>query len=174
MPNWCNNSVQISGPDQEIQNLWSQMTCGEKPQPMNCLPRPEDIGDEWLAAWSRENWGTKWEMHVTDAYTGGGYIDRGYIALTGMTAWSPCLPLWEHISRLYPGLTITTSFHEEGMDFVGASRHRAGQSVVEEGSLHDGFVYNGEHNWDNDDYVEAWYDHVAAREEHYSNLVSNK
>lgn len=166
MPNWCSNSVQISGPHQEITNLVSQMTAGSTTmQPMNCLPRPEDGWYEWCVA----NWGTKWEMDVTDDY-----YEFGYIAITGMTAWSPCLPLWDHISRLYPSLTITTTFHEEGMDFVGASRHHAGESVVEEGSLQAGFTYSDKQDWDDESYVEAWYDHVAARQDHYYNTVTNK
>lgn len=170
MPNWCVNSVEMSGPNQEIENLWSQMTSGSDiPQPMNCLPIPEHFERDGWYEWAIANWGTKWDMDVSSYHN-----DKGYIALTGYTAWSPCLALWEHLSRLYPSVTITTTFYEEGMDFVGASRHHAGESVVEEGSLQAGFTYGDNQDWDDESYVEAWYDHVTARRDHYYNIITDK
>lgn len=139
MPNWCNVNIEIMGDENLLRNLDSQINAGGEPQPMNCLPRPEDIGDDWYN-WSLQNWGTKWEMDVqvydfvTDGVTTPGY---GNIAIGGLTAWGPPTALLEHISRIYPGLVVICSYHEEGMDFLGTSLSYQGNTRIKDAFISD-------------------------------------
>lgn len=144
MPNWCKNEIKITGDPVLIRNLRSQMYAGidgNLPQPMNCLPLPEDIGSGWYE-WSVKNWGTKWPMQVTKAE-----FTADEIVLTGDTAWSPPIPLLEHISRLYPGLEIVLTYYEEGVSFAGAAAIYRGESNISEGEIESPPEMDDEDEW---------------------------
>jgi hypothetical protein len=87
---------------------------------------------DWYS-WAHNNWGTKWSMEVT------GYDfhpEQGVIHISGNTAWSPALPLWEKVSQKF-GVTISGHYVEEGMDFIGAFVVRNGRMFDSCGSFSD-------------------------------------
>lgn len=74
--------------------------------------------------WNIANWGTKWSP--ADIYQN--LITRNYAEFSYQTAWSPCSPLWEYISTLYPTLAFIETYEEMGMGYYGLTAHyRGGQ-----------------------------------------------
>jgi len=120
---------------------------------------------DWYS-WANANWGTKWSMEVT------GYDyhpEQGVIHISGNTAWSPALPLWEKVSQKF-GVTISGNYVEEGMDFIGAF-------VVRDGRLFDSCGSFSDHlpegfDWDNDDAYEI-HDDVRDRLIDYHEVVAS-
>lgn len=112
MPNWCDNSLKIIGPEEAIENLvrlvsrpftktWEDGTV-EKFDPVfsfeNILPSTSDTSsvmfpstgpDDW---WSNNvnSWGTKWDVANSDSM--GTFRDVGEVGYGFNTAWSPPLP----------------------------------------------------------------------------------
>ena len=58
MPNWCNNSITITGPAAKITALWERMQIGA-----GVLEAMVPIG-EWNYDTSVQKWGTKWYMSL--------------------------------------------------------------------------------------------------------------
>ena len=65
--------------------------------------------------WCVENWGTKWNS--CDTYISGD-------SLCFWTAWSPCLPVIEAMSKMFPGLSL----HITLLVFSPIKRHNAKES----------------------------------------------
>jgi len=125
MPNWCSNSITISGATETIKTLWDDAQANWKNNDYGLLdamvpmptalkgttsPAPDDGSQpavdgytNWYD-WCVDNWGTKWD--VSDE--GLEYVDNGdgTSAITGYmdTAWAP---------------PIEATYHEPGMDFLG-------------------------------------------------------
>jgi hypothetical protein len=80
--------------------------------------------------WCIENWGTKWAPSPNDHPL---EAESGVLLLSYDTAWSPPSRLLRKISELFPTLTITNSFHEEGMGFWGCEAFHGGKEVASYG-----------------------------------------
>jgi hypothetical protein len=64
--------------------------------------------------WCVENWGTKWDLSVSDID-----ISPSNITICSSTAWSPCLNGVTKISEDYPLLHFRIDYSEPGMGFQG-------------------------------------------------------
>lgn len=73
-------------------------------------------GDDWYN-WNVRNWGTKWDVSVSDdeEYPETEMYQEGedVLGYKFNTAWSPPIPAIAHLSTLYPNLTFTLSYEEE-------------------------------------------------------------
>ena len=134
MPNWCNNTLRISGPDTDIQafkaravgfSAWSNPQEGEKPNLLNfhsLIPIPEEVLQSGYESagydWERANWGGKWGACGTEL------IDEWETCLVYQfdTAWSPPLPFIQHIAKQWPPLTFVLEYEEGGMGFKGLAK----------------------------------------------------
>ena len=112
MPNWCYNSMKITGTISEITRL--KQTCIRTDENKQAqldfsaiVPLPE-------GGWAREHWGTKWnasDFRVT--------VDApGCYEFHFYTAWTPPVPVWEKMAKMFPALEFSLSGVDEQSDFA--------------------------------------------------------
>ena len=134
MPNWCNNSVTITGPAQKIRALWAQ---AEKGQGLlqAMVPPPENmfhgnLGEaerrecaekgipNWYD-WQVSNWGTKWDVGLE----GLEFVNNGdgTASISGWfdSAWSPPIEAYHTFCEDMDGVYLEAYYEESGMCFVG-------------------------------------------------------
>ena len=130
MPNWCNNSITISGPTDTIKQLWEDANLeGEAGGLLNAMvPMPVELRDtvkgsngdaeNWYD-WAVSNWGTKWDVSTE----GLEFIDNGdgTACITGWfeSAWAPPINAYEQFLDDMDNCSLDASYHEPGMDFGG-------------------------------------------------------
>jgi hypothetical protein len=138
MPNWCNNSITISGPTDKIKQLWEGANqLGEAggllqamvPMPARLIDTKKGTGEElqtevhdghtnWYD-WAVARWGTKWDVDLD----GLEYIkDTDSTAMiTGWfdSAWAPPIEAYNTFVDQNQDCSLEASYHEPGMDFAG-------------------------------------------------------
>ena len=136
MPNWCNNTISISGPTETIKQLWDDAHIettnedGEVVKDFALLdamhPMPKELegteglgeGANWYR-WRVNNWGTKWE--ISDE--GLEFIDNedGTAMIEGWfdSAWAPPTGAYDHFLDMMDNCSVYATYHEPGMDFAG-------------------------------------------------------
>ena len=110
MPNWCDNSFEVSHKDPAMIKRFADAfkrgeLCAE------FIPLPDG---EWDWDFCVENWGTKWDVGGDD-----GYIEFDETSAQGsfQSAWSPPMGLFPVLEEL--GYTIKFMYYEPGMNFAG-------------------------------------------------------
>ena len=120
MPNWCHNSMNITGSIDDIARF--KQTCigvvfeGEQAQlDFNKItPMPAGMPSATALDWASEHWGTKWNAtHSGSMRDEDGHYDCGFD-----TAWSPPVPIWEKLGEMFPALNFSLSGYEPLMDFA--------------------------------------------------------
>lgn len=134
MPNWCMNSVRITGPADkiaEVRELAQAYQAGETQHFFQTLvpaiePVPDDLSnsDWWDSRISL--WGTKWEP--SGLYVGAG-SDGDMIQLEFDTAWGPPMGILNHLSKEFE---VSAGYYEPGMYFAGYFRGKPGAEPVDE------------------------------------------
>jgi hypothetical protein len=134
MPNWCNNTLEVTGPNQHVQRFkdkavghypWSKEP--DEPNPLNfhsLVPIPESI----LAApyedagydWENKYWGCKWGSCETRLQA-----EDGRLVYTFDTAWSPPLELLETVAKDWPALRFVLDYEEPGVGLKGSMTHES-------------------------------------------------
>ena len=152
MPNWCNNSITITGDYDTLVQLKPVVEAGEgllqaiKPMPKalweTTSPTPQpgqgnykgeqpivDGHNNWYD-WAAANWGTKWdpEVHLE-------FIDNkdGTAEITGWfdTAWGPPLEAIQTLVNDWDSCIIELFYEESGMCFVGCFDSDGGDDYYE-------------------------------------------
>jgi hypothetical protein len=136
MPNWCNNSITISGPTETIKQLWEDAhadmgkdterglldAMAPMPQELQGTTAPSESGEDWYN-WRVNNWGTKWD--VSDE--GLEFIDNGdgTAEISGWfdSAWAPPIEAYNTFLDDMDNCSIEASYYEPGMDFGGFYRN---------------------------------------------------
>ena len=147
MPNWCSNTIEIEGTKEQINAFVSFLEeqngknwfnffrpcpqelvdtvsgfVGEDKQSVHEAQQKSNIekyGHADWHSWSIENWGTKWNCDAQDwMKIENPSEDQASVTFWFDSAWSPPIALYEFIESNFP-ITITASYHEEGMGFVG-------------------------------------------------------
>lgn len=152
MPNWCDNTVEISGNADSIKRLKEfvgrpLIYDGEEvKEPIyslaNIMPSTPDaspvLGDlsksEGHEDWYHNNintWGTKWDVfnNVQMNYQDG----DDHISFWFDSAWSPPTNTTQRLSEIFPELIIVHTYYETGCDFWGIETYKAGEMTNEEG-----------------------------------------
>ena len=129
MPNWCSNSITISGPTETIKQLWDDAHTDVEtfellqamvpmPQELEGTTAPNASGPDWYS-WRVQNWGTKWD--ISDE--GLEYVDNkdGTSHITGWfdSAWGPPVTAYDTFLDDMDNCSIEASYEEGGMDFAG-------------------------------------------------------
>lgn len=150
MPNWCSNSLEITGPVEAVKNLEAfvgrPLTEGEQTiqEPIfslaNIKPSTPDIDpkhalfpskgeDDW---WHNNvnSWGTKWDVYGEGVGKSSG---DGYVNYSFDSAWSPPTPVIERLAQIFPEVSIKFSYYETGCDFWGIENYANGELVSEVG-----------------------------------------
>lgn len=126
MPNWCNNSVQLTFPNEESANKFQQ--CIERVESDkeylddhgnqltilgHFVPEP-NYDDEGAWYWWRvNNWGTKWDVSLYNH----DWIDDTTVVIGFDTAWSPPIQTFEAMEE--QDIIVEATYYEPGMCFVG-------------------------------------------------------
>ena len=141
MPNWCNNNVEISGPNKIIDQIEkivdeSKNTEGQglldwmKPMPKELRETQADgterkdfikkYGHSDWYGWANENWGTKWDIS-SEFYS----VDRQYhnrvstIRFGFDSAWAPPLTAFADWLDKNEDCSLKCWYYEPGCDFAG-------------------------------------------------------
>lgn len=108
MPNWCMNSVTITGSKEKLEEIVK--ACEEDKFLEYLVP----IG-EWDYGTAVESWGTKWEARDVDVSLS---EDGTELSLNFDTAWGPPVTAYETAEETHD-ITIEAHYYEPGMAFVG-------------------------------------------------------
>ena len=143
MPNWCENSLTVSGEFQELRKFKQENTYtedGEVTLSFNLMVTlPQEEEDNWYD-WQIENWGTKWDLRnciIED--------DENILSFDFDTAWGPPEKWLENVSVFYPNLEFKLLYAEPGMSFSGKTVVENGILLVQEHG--DYGEYHGEIDW---------------------------
>lgn len=133
MPNWCNNTITLTGPKEKITTIYNKAVADNallqqlKPMPEalegTTSPAPKegkvrplvDGFDNWYD-WRVQNWGTKWDVDADnlelsdDGTTITGWFD---------SAWAPPIHAYEYFLTDNEDCSIKSYYYEGGMDFGG-------------------------------------------------------
>jgi len=113
MPNWCLNSLQISGSKEELDVIEKQLTeCGGKDFFDIFVDPAKEDQEDWYN-YNLENYGCKWNCsaHEWDR------TDETCINISFDSPWGPPIALYEKIES--DGLSVYAQYFESGMCFVG-------------------------------------------------------
>lgn len=150
MPNHCDNTLVITGPDVDICRFIHITKCDEKEPYVIAqhMPIPDHFkGDGWYT-WCVNNWGTKWGDYETQLFKDA--TDQAIFNY--QTAWGPYSDEFlQKISEPFPTLTFLMQYEERGCCFLGVS-------VVRDGKiLYSNCIEPETPEYDEDD-EDAWYD----------------
>ena len=134
MPNWCNNTLSLTGPKEKITAIYNKAKEDNallqqlKPMPEalegTTSPAPKegkvqplvDGFDNWYD-WRVQNWGTKWDVDVDDnlELSDDGTTISGWFD----SAWAPPIHAYEYFLTENEDCSIKSYYYEGGMDFAG-------------------------------------------------------
>jgi hypothetical protein len=124
MPNWCNNSLTLSGPKDKVKAIFDKAKAEDAllqqldpmPKELEGTTSPSD-GDNWYD-WRINNWQTKWDVdveHLEFREDGDVGIIEGWFD----SAWSPPIGAYETFLAKNEDCSIKSYYYEGGMDFGG-------------------------------------------------------
>jgi hypothetical protein len=135
MPNWCNNTIELSGPKDKVKAIFDKAKA-EDALLQQLYPMPEKLEDTTSPApkegkvqplvdgfdnwydWRVSNWGTKWDVDVDNLeFREEG--DVGIIQGWFDSAWAPPIHCYEHFLTANEDFSIKSYYYEGGMDFGG-------------------------------------------------------
>lgn len=137
MPNWCSNTLVISGDIKELE-LFKQKSITRSAKGLDIflmdglVTMPEELAicedltpeqkaeriskygyDNWYD-WRLENWGSKWDAQEPSIQ------ENEYdLTITFDTAWSPAIPYIKQVAKMFPKLVFDLYFMETGEWFAG-------------------------------------------------------
>lgn len=144
MPNWCMNTLEITGPRERVEDIADAFSKGKLlahvrpiPEPLN---NPEtgsyggenaeekdalraqlkaEFGYEGWYEWCVANWGTKWDVGGRDGDYELADVGNGQCTLTANfdSAWTPPIPVYEVL--VDEGLQVKAYYCEPGCGFCG-------------------------------------------------------
>jgi hypothetical protein len=167
MPNWVENRIEINGEKTDLLHF-KNLTKGkeanyalsehelrfysaeqiEKVEKTvheftfnSLLPVPQDVLKQGYSDagyhWQTNHWGTKWDV------AGSANIEEeaNKLIYTFQTAWSPPIKWFQQVSEMFPNLSFSMHYDDEGGGF-------AGTTVIEKGEvMHDEDVSNDEESY---------------------------
>ncbi len=77
--------------------------------------------------WRTNHWGTKWSAYSIGTWQD----DYNKSSIYYETAWNPATDFYLYISKLYPTLTFTQKFSDEGGTFIGYNAIHQGEIIEE-------------------------------------------
>jgi hypothetical protein len=136
MPNWCNNSLTLTGPEDVIKEIVANGFSFQKliPCPQELIdtqspPPSKEIGENNVAkygyadwySWNVANWGTKWDVGPLDCDFLETENGVSTLYLNFDSAWSPPVEALRKIHEKYSprGLKMEGEYIETGCSFLG-------------------------------------------------------
>jgi hypothetical protein len=150
MPNWCSNTIYISGDQETLNNLKEFVGRPIKREGEDEILEPvfslynitaptkdsePRIGeafrsqgdDDWYHN-QINSWGTKWDVSGDASLTEG----EGWLSYYFCSAWSPPDIAIGRLAEVFPTLSIEHSYDESGMGFWGIMTYKNGELFEEE------------------------------------------
>lgn len=154
MPNWCDNTISISGNANSIKKLKEfvgrPITDEDGKQIDNVLyslanikpsvPDSESLlgkdfeskgPDDWYHN-NINSWGTKWDVYG-NVYMNDYKEGDEFISYSFDSAWSPPTLTTRTLSEIFPELIVVHTYYETGCDFWGIETYKAGEMTDEVG-----------------------------------------
>lgn len=155
MPNWCDNTIRVSGEAADISKFKEWLDDGKAflskinptPQPLvetvsgfHGDPEEQKKLEEKSAAnvkefghanwydWNIANWSTKWDV---DAEIADFDTTDTEVIMSFQSAWAPPQRAISTLAEKFPSLNIRHSYFEGGMCFVGIDEYEKGEVVNE-------------------------------------------
>ena len=176
MPNWCNNTITLTGPKEKITKIYEKAKEDNAflqqlyPMPTELEGTTADgsVNEELVAKtgasdwynWRVENWGTKWEVDAEglelsdDGTTITGWFD---------SAWAPPIHAYETFLTENEDCSISSLYYEGGMDFAGKWEDFADMTVTpgdftadEMEDPNSGLIYDINENFNMSEFVREW------------------
>ena len=149
MPNWCYNTLAISGEPKQLNKFVKELEVTESEESDlseaskfsfdKVIPQPDNLNDNWYE-WRIGNWGTKWNADVQ--YENFDQWESGDISIDFNTAWSAPMPILKKLVEMYPKLTFNWRCYEESHAFWGIGEGVKGKLEVEWGNFNTCKEYN--------------------------------
>jgi Ferredoxin-like domain in Api92-like protein len=144
MPNWCMNTLQITGPRERIEDLAKAFAESKLFHHVRPIPEPlndpdtgsyggenaeeknalrarlkAEFGYEGWYDWCNANWGTKWDVSGLDSNYEVKDVGDGQSLMTARfdSAWTPPIPIYEVL--VDEGLQVKAYYCEPGCGFCG-------------------------------------------------------
>ena len=140
MPNWCENTLEVSGPTADIKAFKEKAKKeeGENKTELSLaafVPLPAELKDTRSPAltpdkrlinlygfdnwydWQIHNWGTKWDVNATISSEKPRTLHYFFDS-----AWSPPITWLEKVSAQFPTLKFKLKYDEPGMGFHGVAK----------------------------------------------------
>lgn len=156
MPNWCQNSITITGTEEQIGLLTRILNDVPKSEPEKCIVfesligREPEIGKEEYeqGGWYNANtswYGTKWDVSYADCnFT----FEKDVIYMSPDTAWSPPINFGVVLHKMY-GVDVEMFYSEGGSDFCGKAIINQNGLVEEDyGYLEGNYHFDDEYFWE--------------------------
>jgi hypothetical protein len=146
MPNWCSNTITITGNKENICRIKDMMDSIENKSESNLFQTlvgyPDHMTEgEYQEKWydtNVTNWGTKWDVSYDDACP---QFSEEEIVLSPDTAWSPPIGFGTILAKLYQ-VDVELFYTEPGCDFCGKTFcNKDGDVNEEDYSYHEGLFY---------------------------------
>lgn len=137
MPNWCSNTLQISGNKEQLE-IFKQKSIIKSGMNLDIfvmdglITMPEELAicedmtpeqkseriakygyNNWFD-WRFENWGSKWDAQEPEIQE-----DEDGLTINFDTAWSPAIPYVKQVAKMFPDLIFDLYFMETGEWFAG-------------------------------------------------------
>lgn len=129
MPNWCSNSITITGPAAKIRALWDSSKANQ-----GLLEAMVPIG-EWDYGTAVDTWSTKWDVSLEGLEFMEGQDGTATISGWFESAWAPPIGAYERFCDANDDVSIDASYFEPGMDFAGFWSSESGDEYID--NLHD-------------------------------------
>ncbi len=174
MPNWCSNTLTISGHKYDIEAIVDKLKNGDKDKMFQTLigTNPEISEQEYERNWYDQNisrFGTKWDIsYVIDDMI----INDESITYSFESAWSPPVEFCRHLSKIY-NVQCTLYYSEPGCGFAGQFTCDAEYEEDDECTFLEGlYKYDNEYFWNEvESYLESYGEDELPVEEVLSNFV---
>jgi hypothetical protein len=135
MPNWAHNTLDVTGPADELARYVEHVKTDEQPLTFTAdVPEPADPGDYDWYGWRVTYWGTKWDASFNGPMVAVGADTMDVDASTQSqgvqavpdaavykfdTAWSPPTPWLVTTAAEWPALTFVLRWGEVGSETAG-------------------------------------------------------
>ena len=153
MPNWCSNTITISGSKEDICRIKDMMGSIENKSESNLFQTLVGFPDymtegEYQEKWydtNVTNWGTKWDVSYDDSCP---QFSEEEIVISPETAWSPPIGFGTILAKLYH-VDVELYYTEPGCDFCGKTTCDKDGGVNEEdyNYLEGLFVFEQDYFW---------------------------
>lgn len=153
MPDWCDNSVTITGPTETIKKLWDNAVEAEgllqamvpRPKELNETESPgreseerqEELIEKYGAKnwydWSVSQWGTKWDVSLEGLEFSENGDGTATISGWFESAWSPPIAAYETFSNDMNELCVLcASYLDQNSEFAGFWSTKDGEEHLDD------------------------------------------